>query len=383
MTRSYGFGSLGEIWVHGRRKALDLGTWQAGSIVGCGVNYVKGQYFFTLDGRVVKTDEILNGVFFPCVGLHSPGQRVRINFGRFPFQFNISEMREQSRSEQLAQIDSLPAPSFSRSVYNYLLFHGYQASAEAYLASNPSELQPLAERDVKMLDSLPLRAEAMRLLKNREIGELRSLLAAHFPPDVEMPWLLELLFALDCQVFLEHVREKRLKQALEMAQKEFYEWWDDWTQERIEECCSLLAYAKPESSPAFYLLSDQHMKRLSDLLNRCLLLWTGGLNEALTYPPQPTSTVVASGSETRVVHSTPSFQLKNNAQGPQSDVDESLLEVRPDLHVLLTHLSEVQHQIRVHRAAGEVFNLETLTKESKETTTNGLKASRSPTKSTA
>lgn len=344
------------------------------------MNHVKGQVFFTLDGEVVKSEEILSGAFFPCVGLHSTGQRVRINFGRFPFRFNIEAMREQSRAEQLAQIDSLPTPSFSRIVYNYLLFHGYKRTAEAYLQSHPPDLLPLAERDEKMADSLPLRAEAMKLLKARQIEQLKTLLATHFPSDADLPWIAELLFALDCQTFLDHIREKRLSNALEMVQKEFYEWWDDWTQERIEECCSLLAYAKPETSPAYYLLSDRHMKQLAELLNRCLLLWTGGLNNAPTYPPSSIPSTASSSSSSLpkthpIVSATISSSQKANGKMHEQDL---LLEAVPDLHILLTHLSQTQHDIRVHRSAGEIFDLGRLTENAKPTQEKDkLKSSRS------
>ncbi|KAI1414083.1 hypothetical protein F5Y13DRAFT_159692 [Hypoxylon sp. FL1857] len=62
-------------------------TYGPGNIVGCGVDYDAGEYFFTLDGEVVfrKSEALIYRKLYPCIG-HSEGPcKVRVNFGAADF----------------------------------------------------------------------------------------------------------------------------------------------------------------------------------------------------------------------------------------------------------------------------------------------------------
>ncbi|KAK6542310.1 hypothetical protein TWF694_006270 [Orbilia ellipsospora] len=54
-----------------------------GNIVGCGINHEKGEYFFTLDGKVVATfeDDMIFRKMYPVVGHVGQPCKIRVNFG--------------------------------------------------------------------------------------------------------------------------------------------------------------------------------------------------------------------------------------------------------------------------------------------------------------
>lgn len=75
-------------------------TYTTGDKIGCCVNFREGIAFFTKNGVQLATafknlmpDEERRDLY-PTVGLRSPGEHVRINFGKEPFVFDIKEYVE-------------------------------------------------------------------------------------------------------------------------------------------------------------------------------------------------------------------------------------------------------------------------------------------------
>ena len=74
-------------------------TFTTGDVVGCCINFTKGIAFYTKNG--VELDVAFRdltfdlpgkpgkGNFYPCIGLRTPGEHVRVNFGQKPFVFDI------------------------------------------------------------------------------------------------------------------------------------------------------------------------------------------------------------------------------------------------------------------------------------------------------
>jgi hypothetical protein len=312
--RSCGYTSAGELWISGHRRLPSASPFKEGSFVGCGVVYPTGQLFFTLDGEIVKTEEKFGGkLLYPTVGLHAAGQTIRANFGDSSrFCFDLEAKRQEVRAANLAQIEALPLPSFSRVIYNYLLFHGYKDSAEAFASTNPPDLEPLTERDTMLLSTLELRSQVRRHILGGELEPVKSQLISNFG---DIASSSEAMFAIECQIFIEHIRRKELSDAIELSQTTFLSWWSESTQQQIEDCCALLAYSFPEKSPAADMLSPLRIESTADLVNRSILRWTG-------------------------------------ITGIMPGEDE------PDLARLLAHLAKVHGQIRVSRGAGEIFDLD-------------------------
>jgi hypothetical protein len=354
-AKSVGYHANGEFWMNGRRKGPELPKWTSKSFVGCGLNYVTSQLFFTLDGLVVKTEENFSGKWFPCVGLHGPGQRIRANFGRSRFHYDIRGKRKQLLSQQRSQIDEIRDTSFTRIVYNYLLFHAYQETANALAAAKLEDLEPLTERDSLMLSTLELRSQIRSLLHSGRLDDAKHLLIAHFG---DLAVTSEAMFVLDCQTFIEAIRNKRTLEAIEFSQSCFLRWWGEATYERIEACCSLLAYFTPTQAPAAYLLSQAHLDSCFELVNRSILEWTGVF--------QPAAPALLPLHSSSAEHPSPSSNL--------------ILTDEPDITSLFAHLANTHALIRKHRGAGVPFSLDlyTVTEPSVSASPNPLKTPLTP-----
>jgi hypothetical protein len=74
-------------------------TFSTGDIVGCCINFRRGIAFYTKNGVELDTafrdltfdapGKSGKGDFYPSVGLRTPGEHVRVNFGQKPFVFDI------------------------------------------------------------------------------------------------------------------------------------------------------------------------------------------------------------------------------------------------------------------------------------------------------
>lgn len=61
---------------------------------------------------------------YPCVGLHSQGEAVRLNFGQRPYLFDLSASMADEDAKELAAVASVPVcPSLLRSLVRDYLLH--------------------------------------------------------------------------------------------------------------------------------------------------------------------------------------------------------------------------------------------------------------------
>lgn len=305
--------------MSGRRQPTALPVLQTGSVVGMGLDYVSQQLFLTVDGTVVRTEDNLSGIFFACIGLHHSSHRVRVNFGSTPFKFDLAAKREQVRAPQIAQIAKTSIPSYSRIVYNYLLFHGYKKSAEAFVASSHIDLDLLTERDKLMLATLDERAKMRDFFANAQYAVCKEELLRKYGSTAASS---EAVFLIDCLIFIDHIKHKRTKEAINFMQAVFPKWWNELTFERLEDCVSLLAYYNPATSPFAHLLSPEHAMQTLKFVNRSILFWTGAI-------------------------------------APQYDENDQNHE--PDLVKLFSHLETLHQRLRDERGAGPILSLDMLT----------------------
>ncbi|OWO97480.1 hypothetical protein B2J93_9101 [Marssonina coronariae] len=82
----------------------------AGDIIGCGINFRTNSAFFTKNGDHLGTAfrDINKEKLYPSVGMKKAGEHVRVNFGQIPFVFDIDDMMSASNHLFYSQ-----PPSFS------------------------------------------------------------------------------------------------------------------------------------------------------------------------------------------------------------------------------------------------------------------------------
>lgn len=68
-------------------------SYTTGDIIGCGINFAEASAFYTKNGTMVGTAFTsidLTKIYYPVVGLRTPGEHVIANFGDEDFVFDIS-----------------------------------------------------------------------------------------------------------------------------------------------------------------------------------------------------------------------------------------------------------------------------------------------------
>ncbi|PVH84596.1 SPRY-domain-containing protein [Cadophora sp. DSE1049] len=92
----------------------------AGDIIGCGINFRSNSAFFTKNGDHLGTAfrDINKEKLYPSVGMKKSGEHIRVNFGQSPFVFDIDGMMSASNhfsypQNSLGSIGSNPSPTGS------------------------------------------------------------------------------------------------------------------------------------------------------------------------------------------------------------------------------------------------------------------------------
>jgi hypothetical protein len=93
---SWGYhGDDGMLFHHNRPQQAYGPTFKTGDVVGCCLDFANALAFYTLNGVdlgvAFRVPELGYESMFPCVGLHSVGERIRFNLGKEEFRFDIQE----------------------------------------------------------------------------------------------------------------------------------------------------------------------------------------------------------------------------------------------------------------------------------------------------
>ena len=139
---SYGYhGADGRKYTDSERGESYGPAFTTGDVVGCGVLCLsRRQVFFTKNGRHLGDAFVgVGGVLYPTVGLHSPNERVAINFGGSPFKFDCEALVASEREARVEQVGKVPVSDASvhRLVRAYLLHHTYEKTLDALDAATP------------------------------------------------------------------------------------------------------------------------------------------------------------------------------------------------------------------------------------------------------
>ncbi|CAN6980046.1 unnamed protein product, partial [Brassica oleracea var. botrytis] len=109
-------------------------TYTTGDIVGCGIDYVSQEFFFTKNGSLVGTSpKVFNGVLYPTVALHSKNEEVTVNFQPQTFRFDLVGHKTFIKGKLSVEIEKISiSPSVTLDlVKSYLARYGYQNTLHA------------------------------------------------------------------------------------------------------------------------------------------------------------------------------------------------------------------------------------------------------------
>ncbi|CAM9784225.1 unnamed protein product, partial [Ectocarpus sp. 6 AP-2014] len=136
---SYGLEGNGKVFS-GSGVGQTFGTpFCTGDTVGLGVNFKKMEVFLTHNGRLlgaafpaIRCALDVHGLY-PCVGLHSRGEAVHLNFGRRPYLFDVSASVAGEDYREQAAVAAVPVcPVLLRSlVRDYLLHQGCEKTLKS------------------------------------------------------------------------------------------------------------------------------------------------------------------------------------------------------------------------------------------------------------
>lgn len=139
-----------------------------GDIVGAAMDLNKCQIFFTKNGEKLKTafENVQAAGMFPTVGLHSPEEKIEVNFGRRPFAFDIERWCDDQNAAQDAVISKHHVGSevLHGLVRSYLRHYGYADSLAAFEAvahqlpnngaQNQQQATPLESQELQLRHAL-------------------------------------------------------------------------------------------------------------------------------------------------------------------------------------------------------------------------------------
>lgn len=179
-------------------------TFTTGDVIGCGYNIVEGKCFFTKNGLNLGKafDDIpSNTLLYPTIGLKTPGEEIRANFGQEDFVYDIEQDLRSLRKNMTLTISNYPISDFSnwqstlhKLVQSWLLQNSYPNTAEAFTKSTKIECKENIQR-------IQQRNQIQRLVMSGRISEAIRL------TNKLCPNLLynnpNLLFALKCRQFIE------------------------------------------------------------------------------------------------------------------------------------------------------------------------------------
>ncbi|BBN00100.1 Ran-binding protein 9/10 [Marchantia polymorpha subsp. ruderalis] len=280
---SYGYHGDDGLLYHGRGRGDSFGpTFTTGDTVGAGINYAAQELFFTKNGKLVGTHiKEGKGPLYPTIGLHSPSEKVEVNFGQKPFIFDIEAMVQEERERRQRSVESVPLPlSISHNVVRtYLLHYGYQDTLTAFDVASGGTFPPVVvapEGPVTGNDTESYALEQRKILRKltRE-GDIDGVFAKlrEWYPELLQSGVSLVSFLLHCQKYIELVKAGSLEAAVNYARVELANFFAVGSVEdtHLQDCLALLAYEHPEKSMVSYLLHVAQREAVADAVNAVVL----------------------------------------------------------------------------------------------------------------
>jgi len=241
-----------------------------GDTIGCGLYYVKQEIFFTKNGKYlgVAFKKVPNGTFYPVVGLHSTGELIVANFGQKPFKFDLSSMISELKEKMMVEVRGLQIqPGDVQSIIrSFLFYYGYEETLKSFeqICGNINEESTIT--------TLQNRKKIRKFILSGDIPASIATINELYPNELNN--FRRACFLLNCQYFIELIRQDKVGEAIDYAQKILspFKAIESWEESYLQEVLGLLAYTNPYQSSVSHLLGVQQREVVADAVNEFVLV---------------------------------------------------------------------------------------------------------------